>query len=179
MSQSLGKTKTITIIKIDEAKNETEKDLLVVKMPLGRYEPFLRELSKIPKTISGIVKLLFGDGQEGMKDIKNGKEEQDRQKSEQPEDPFIDAILSLPLILADHWGDLISLVSMASGIDEEEISEIDADEAMQIIIAIIEINNFFGLKDRYQTLLLNYATVNQKQAGKAPMSIPGPKKKAK
>ena len=179
MSQSLGKTKTITIIKIDEAKNETEKDLLVTKMPLGRYEPFLRELSKIPKTISGIVKVLFGDGQEGMKDIEAGKEEQNQQEIEKSEDPFIDAILSLPLILADHWGDLISLVSMASGIDEEEISEIDADEAMQIIVAIIEINNFFGLKDRYQTLLLNYAAANQKQTGKAPMSVPKPKKKAK
>jgi hypothetical protein len=145
MSKSLPKIKKVEVSDVS-GDIEAVKTLTVKKMPLGRYAAFWVEVAKIPETIGGLVKALMGSGD--MQKLAADLEETLNDPDAPIDDPVIDFMLKLPGILAAHWGDLISIVSIATGIEEEELNQIDVDEAVNVIMAAIEVNNFFGVRDR-------------------------------
>ncbi len=162
---SLPKVKTLTVTGV-EGTGETT--LTISKMPLGRYATFLTELAKIPKTLSGIVKLFF-DQPDATKVVLEGAvedgvvETKPAKQDEISDEQFLEIIMSLPDILVNNWEDLIKLLHIASGIPEEEVRKLDLDEAVQVVVVVIEVNNFFGIKDRYQTLLEKVAISEQQK----------------
>ncbi len=145
MSKSLPKIKKVEVSDVS-GDTEAVKTLTVKKMPLGRYAAFWVEVAKIPKTVSGLLKALMGSG--NMQKLATDLEETLNDPDAPVDDPVIDFLLELPNILVAHWEDLITIISIATGIEEEELNQIDIDEAVTVIMAAIEVNNFFGVRDR-------------------------------
>lgn len=135
--KSHNKKKTV---EYTDVSGEEIRTAVVRKMPLGRYAELFEGLKEIPQTISGVTKMLLG--------VRPEKED-----LPDTEDPVIDAFMAVPAILAQHWNDLVKLLSIASEISEDEIAVMDLDEAASVVFAIIEVNNFFGIKGRYQALM--------------------------
>jgi len=174
---SLPKRKWVEVSDL-EGEEEAVKNFVVDKMPIGRYGAFWQELSKIPKTISNIVKMLFNepitkdDFQAAAAERGDHEQAQEIAKSgEISNDQLIDAVFALPEILTEHWDDLVSALAIASGIGEDELRKLDLDEGVQVIEAVIEVNNFFGIGNRCQELM------GRKQAAQQnPMTVPNKKK---
>lgn len=166
MSKSLPKR--ITINTFDSGGNEIE--LVITNMPIGRYAAFLDELAKIPKSLSGVVKMLFDEKptQEELDEF--GQALVSDGETESTGDNVVDALLELPIILAKHWSSLVKLLSIASDIPEEDLEVVDLDTAVQVVIAVVDVNNFFGIRDRYQDFMVKKAIASRKQNQK--MSAP-------
>lgn len=156
---SLPKIKKVTVSTISAEGVQSEKVLTVIKMPLGRYGQFLERMSEVPASVSDSVKMLLGDAP--------GSEE-----------PVIDTILQLPAILAKHWPDLIGLLSIASGVAEEDVADLDFDEASMLFEAVVKVNNFFGAAGRLQRMAAWFGQ-DTASAGKQTTQrmTPPPKKK--
>ncbi len=156
MSKSLPKR---IEVKYTDMAGEEEKTAIVTKMPLGRYSQFFKDAEEIPQTVSEIAHLLFG-----------GKVKEENLPD--TEDPVVDFFLEIPKILTKHWQDLINLLSLASGVDKSELEMMDLDEASQVAMAVVEVNNFFGIKGHYQgmmtrqlnKLIQNHQTLNAPKA---------------
>ncbi len=133
MSVSLPKVKTITIT---GPGGVGEDVLTIAKMPIGRYSSLLLEAAEIPKSVKGIAKMLFG-------------EKASPEEVPEDTDEFIDFILEIPALLAQNWSDIISLVSIASGVEKSKLETVDIDEATVILEAVMDVNNFFGVRERY------------------------------
>lgn len=129
---SLFKTEIVAVCYAKPDGEIVESVLTITKLPLGRYAQFLQKLAEIPATISNSVKLLFGDALGLGPGAPAGEV-----------DPMLDVALHLPAILAQHWNDLVGLLSVASGVSEEVLSSIGLNEALQIVRAIISVNDFF------------------------------------
>jgi len=151
-------------------------------MPLGRYGQFMEELEKIPGTIKTVAKMFLGDSVQ-KEDFQKAAEErgdndhaeQIAQDSEITNDQMIEAVFAIPGILTKHWNDLVTLLSIASGVSEEDLKNIDLDEATQVVVAVIEVNNFFGIGDRYLEIMGRKANAQM-----GAMTVPqAPKKKRK
>jgi len=178
-SVSLPKRKWIEVSDLS-GDEETVKNFIVDKMPIGRYSEFWQELSKIPKTISNIVKMLFNepvtkeDFRAAATERGDDEHAEEIAKSEEiTNNQLIEAVFALPEILTEHWDDLVSALAIASGIDEKDLRQLDLDEGVQVIEAVIEVNNFFGVGDRCRELM------GRKQAAQqAQMTVPN-KRKAK
>ena len=175
MEKSLPKVKKIKVTNV-VAGQEHEKELIVTKMPLGRGAEFLRELAKIPKTIENIAKMMFGEPVKTADFVEAAKQRaQDPEQAEKIAASFgddisnndlIEAVFALPSILVEHWDDLVNLLAIASEIPVEELRKLDIDEATTVIFAVIEVNNFFGIGDRYREML------GRKKAAQQAMTIP-------
>ncbi len=171
---SLAKIKQVTVSDISDG-TQKEKVLTVRKMPLGDMAEFFRELSKIPKTLGTVAKLLLGDSKKPVTkaDFVEAAEERGEvitNDGEVSNDDIIDAVLSLPEILADNWDNLIKPLSLMSGVTIEDLIPLDFDEATVVIVAAIEVNNFFGIGDRYRELL------GRKKLAQAAMTVPKKKR---
>lgn len=141
---SLPKIKKITVSTITPEGEQGEKVLTVTKMPLGRYSQFLKKISGVPDSISENVRKLFGETLD--------KDGQPADTS----DPVTDTILQLPVILAKHWPDLISILSIASGVPEKDVADLDFSEGTMLFEAIVEVNDFFGAASRLQQIAARF-----------------------
>ncbi len=83
---------------------------------------------------------------------------------------FLDAMLEIPTILAKHWTEVVGLLAIASGIEKKRLEDLDLDEATMIVEAVIEVNNFFGIKDRYDKMMMRKVIAEKQQ--KPSMSAP-------
>ncbi len=174
--KSLPKVKDITVSTFEGGKQQ-DKTLTVIKMPLGRYTQFFTELEKIPETIKVITKMFFGEGADKEGFAEAAKERGDEEGAEKIEaadevtnEQMIEAIFQLPSILTKHWGDLVELLAIASGLPKDDIEQLDLDEATTVVMAVVEVNNFFGIGNRYKELLFRKEaqrmTVPQKKKNK-------------
>ncbi len=154
---SLNKIQQVKVSDIVDGQ-QLEKVLTVQKMPLGRHAEFFREIGKVPKTLSSLAKLFFGDSRKPAtkEDFAEAAEERGDEISDSEDlstEDIIDALVVLPDILADNWEDLIKAFSLLSGVAVEDLEPLDLDEATAVIVAAVEVNNFFGIGDRYRELL--------------------------
>ena len=180
-NKSLPKIKKVVVSEIS-GEQQLERILVVSKMPLGRYGQFMQELEKIPETLKAVTKMFLGDGTK-KEDFQKAAEERGdseqakeiSQSDEVTNDQMIEAVFSIPGILTKHWDDLVMMLSIASGVEEEVLRKIDLDEATQVVVAVIEVNNFFGIGDRYLEIMGRKAN-----AQRGAMTVPqAPKKKRK
>lgn len=89
------------------------RTLVVKKLPLGRYAELLKALQNLPKHINGL------DG------LSNDQ-----------------IIPKIPTILAESLPDVIALFTIATDLKKEEVEEMGLDEATDVFLAIIEVNNY-------------------------------------
>ena len=101
-----------------------EKVFKVKKMPLGRYAQAIEELEKIPELVGQIATM-------------------------ETEDIF----KQLPKMLATSFEDVVGVLSIATGIDKTFLQEeVDLEEAIELVHAVIEVNNFFALGRKLQEM---------------------------
>lgn len=94
-----------------------EKVFKIKKMPLGRYAQAMEELEKIPGLVGQLTNM-------------------------ETEDIF----KQLPKMLATSFGDVVGVLSVATKIEKEFLQEeVDLEEAVDLVQAVIEVNNFFAL----------------------------------
>jgi len=97
----------------------------IKKMPLGRFVDLFKVIGELPKELSQW----------------EGKTNEDIFKS-------------LPSLLVSATPQLISAISVASNIPEEKLKdEMGLDDLTQILMAILEVNNFEEIKKNFKSLL--------------------------
>ena len=125
-------------------------DVQVKKIPLGRYAQVIREIKGLGKVIDKIA----------------GTDE-------------VDILNAIPEIVADCWGDLVNVIALATGIEEEALNEeIGLNEGYDLVIAILEVNDFFALIGKVQALPENHQELWKKfdKMRKKNQQKPGSKK---
>lgn len=90
-----------------------KKTIEVSKLPLGKYAELLRALDELPKNLAGIDKI---DNDE--------------------------IVSRIPNIIANALPEFIKIVSIATPLKEDEIVELGLDEVVDVVLAIIEANNY-------------------------------------
>jgi len=190
--------KKVAIIQVTDRSGEGEKELTIRKLPLGDYAELLLALSEIPRSLSGVFKMLFGDrtgAAEVVKGVQDeegpefagtwgqGQQDQDQDQDQefQPyhdpnqDDPLIEAMVQLPLIAANHWKDVVDVLAIASTLEKEDIQDLSLDEVAAVIESIFQVNDFFGARDRLAGIQFNYLLKNKQLARAAVKSSSGKK----
>lgn len=94
-------------------------DVVVTKLPLGKYADLLRAVKTLPNEL---IKLWQG--------------------SEQKLDMAV-LLPQLPVLMADTWPDFIGILAIATDKDAEWLSEnVDLAEGAEIFAAAIELNDY-------------------------------------
>lgn len=117
-----------------------QKEFVVKKMPLGRYAELLNAIEELPpevtKEIAGLDKIST--------------------------DQFLS---KLPLILGKSFPKLVKAISAASGIPEDILLvEADLVEAVQVVKAIFEVNDFLAVKNALVAAFQKKPTATEKPA---------------
>lgn len=89
------------------------RTLVVRKLPLGKYAQLLKSLQNLPKHINGL------DG------LSNDE-----------------IIPKIPTILAESLPDVVAVFTIATDLKKEEVEELGLDEATDVFLAILEVNNY-------------------------------------
>lgn len=96
--------------------NTLHKTIDIKKLPLGKYAELLGAIKELPKHLNSFEKL------------DNAK--------------IIDA---LPQLISSAMPDFIHIMTIATELDKKEIESIGLDEAVDIVLAVIEVNNYKGI----------------------------------
>mgnify|MGYP003971268447 CR=1 FL=1 len=99
------------------------KTIEVNKLPLGKYAELLKALDELPKKISSL------DGLENE-----------------------EILTKLPIIIADSLPEFIKIICIASPLTEDEVNSISLDEAVDVVLGIIKVNNYQGIFDKIKNL---------------------------
>lgn len=110
------------------------KTIEVNKLPIGKYSELLKALDQLPKALGGL------DG------FTNDE-----------------VVAKIPAIIADSLPEFIKIVCIATPLTEEEVTNMGLDEAVDVVLAIIEVNNYKGIFDKVK----NLTAQKQLQAQKA------------
>lgn len=89
------------------------RTLEVKKLPLGKYADLLKALQKLPAQLN----LLSGANQDEL-------------------------IAKIPLVIGESLPDFFGVFKVATDITDQELEEIGLSEAVDIFIAIMEVNQF-------------------------------------
>lgn len=110
----MGDSNTISV--------ETELGVVEVrKMALNDYAELLRALDKLPKQIGQII----GDDKVDFKNMESAE-----------------ILTLLPAILADSWSDIVALIAVPTDHDAATLGTLDGPDAVDVIVAIFELNDF-------------------------------------
>lgn len=96
------------------------RELIVKKLPLGKYAELLGAIKQLPKHIQNLGAF---------------------------DNPTI--IAQLPQLIAGATPDFMAIISIATDLKKEEVEALGLNEAVKILIAIIEVNKY---KEVYQDL---------------------------
>ena len=99
------------------------KTIEVSKLPLGKYAELLKALEELPKVLAD------------MGDIDNDK-----------------LIKLLPSIIAKSLPDFVRMICIATPLEEDEVNLISLDEAVDIVLAVVKVNNYQGIFDKVKNL---------------------------
>ena len=101
------------------------KEVTVSKLPLGKYAEVLNALDKLPEKVSGLDKV--------------------------SEDKLFSL---LPKMIADSFPELLKIISIASDVPVEELSnEYGLDDVTLLLKGIFEVNDFDSVRKNIQGLL--------------------------
>lgn len=89
------------------------RELEVKKLPLGKYAELLKAVHELPKNLGGLDKMT--------------------------NDQLFE---KLPFLIATSLPDLMGILAIATDLKAEEINEMGLDEAVKVIVAVIEVNNY-------------------------------------
>ena|SRR6266567_2195732 len=107
-------------------------DVVVHKMALRDYADLLRALDKLPDVLK---KFAASRSEAELKAIN-----------------YVDLIEILPSLLAEAWPDVIGLISVPTNRDAEFLGKVDGPDAVDIIVAIIQLNDFKRIMESVKKL---------------------------
>jgi hypothetical protein len=111
------------------------KTIEIKNLPLGRYAELLKALKKLPKNVRDI---------------------QDANAST--------VIEQLPILIGNSWSDFMDIFAIASPLSKEEIeNEIDLNDAVDVTLAIIEVNNYKEIYEKVKKALAQPAQITEGQ----------------
>lgn len=110
-----------------------DKEIVVRKLPLGKYAELLNAIETLPKSIGGL------DG------LSND-----------------DIFSQIPKLIAKSLPEVIKILSIATDMGEDEIAGLGLDEVMRLLKAIAEVNNFSEVFDTIKKALPNRKMVPAK-----------------
>lgn len=114
-STALGASKIIVVPTEDG-------DVIVRRLALGEYAGLLRAFKKLPGELGQFI-----DGS-GESDFKNSS--------------TAEMIQRLLPVLEGSWLDLVGILALPTDKDEAFIAELDAGDAMEVLAAMLELNNY-------------------------------------
>jgi hypothetical protein len=92
------------------------KELEIKPLPLGKYAELMRVFEKLPEHLGGLA------------GVSNDE-----------------ALKKLPLLLADSLPEMAKILSIGSGLSEDEIYGLELSEATDLFLAVYEVNNYSGI----------------------------------
>lgn len=112
-------------MKIKEIKLSNGKTVTIKNLPLGKYAELLKAIKKLPKTL------------QDLETVDNKA-----------------IIENLPLIIANSWGDFMDIFTIATPLKKDEIeNDIDLDDAVEITLAVIEVNKYKEIYEKVKKAL--------------------------
>lgn len=97
-----------------------DQKITIEKLPLGKYADLMRALQNLPAK---------------FKDINMSNNEQ--------------FFAQLPAIIADNIPEVVDLLNIATGMQKEEIEALGLHEVVNLVVAVIEVNQY---KDVYEQI---------------------------
>lgn len=89
------------------------KTLVVKQLPLRRYAELLEAIQNLPKSLGGFEKLTNDD-----------------------------LFNQLPLLVSKSLPDVLKMLTIATDLKQEEIDELGLSDAIKIVVAVVEVNDY-------------------------------------
>lgn len=118
---------------------ETELGIITVrKMALNDYVELLRALDILPKKFGELI----NGGTVDFKSMENSQ-----------------FLTMLPAIIADSWSDLVAIIAVPTDQSAEQLGKLSGPDAVDVIVAIFELNDFARIVASVKKLLALRAKV--------------------
>lgn len=138
MSKALPRTKVVEISIIDEAGQEQIQKVTVKKAGLGRWKQIINALKKLINMLPEFLKTKGIEDPEAFIDSLS----------------YTDLIAMIPDILDMAADEFINLLAVGTGLDVEFLEEnVGIDEAIELVEAIIQVNDIFGAVEKGKNLI--------------------------
>lgn len=138
MSKTLPRVKIVEIIVIDEDGQEQSKKITVKKAGLGRWKQIINALKKL---INMLPEFLETKGVENPETFIDSLS-------------YTDLIAMIPDILDMAADEFINLLAIGTGLDVEFLEvNVGIDEAIELVEAIIQVNDIFGAVEKGKNLI--------------------------
>lgn len=105
-------------------KLSTGKEVIIAKLPIGKYAELLRAFKELPNKVSGMDKL-------------------DNET----------IIAELPTILADSLPEFLQILAIATPLAVEELQELGADDIVDLVLAAVEVNKYKEIVEKIKKAL--------------------------
>lgn len=102
----------------------SDNELIIKKLPIGRYAELLRQLKKLPKVLKTL-----------------------------PEINTSTILEALPDILAESEDDFFGLINIATDIPVDELKKYGLNEIVDIVIAVFEVNQYKEVYEKIKKAL--------------------------
>lgn len=93
-----------------------DKTIEISKLPLGKYADLLSKIKELPKHLQSV---------QGLTNDK--------------------ILEQLPFLISVALPDVIAILTVATNLKAQEIEEMGLDEVTEVVLAVIEVNNFKGV----------------------------------
>lgn len=109
-----------------------EKTVTISKLPLGKYAELLKALKELPKKVEGLDKMT-------------------------PDEVMKNA----PQLIGEALPEFIQILSIATPLTKEELEQIGLDEAVRLVIAVFEVNNYREVYENAKKALARPAEIKR------------------
>lgn len=96
----------------------------VKKLPLGRYSELIKCLKELPQKVGGLDKLSSDE-----------------------------IFQRLPAIIAEAWPEVVNMLSIATDVKAEELNQLGLDDAVTLVEAVFEVNNYQAVIEKVKKML--------------------------
>lgn len=115
-------------------KLENNRELEIRKLPLGKYAELIKSLKGLLKQVGGLDKL----STEQLFEV-------------------------LPELIANNLPEFIKLFTIATDLTYEEAEQLGLDEAVKIVVAIVEVNNYRAVYENLKKVFAHPPVPTQNQ----------------
>lgn len=138
MSKSLPRTKVVEITVIDETGQEHVQKVVVKKAGLGRWKQIINAIKRLFNLLPEFLQTKGIEDPEAFIDSLS----------------YTDLIALIPDILDMAADEFINLLAVGTGLDVEFLEEnVGIDEAIELVEAIIQVNDIFGAVEKGKNLI--------------------------
>jgi hypothetical protein len=138
MSKALPRIKVVEITVLDEAGQEQTQQIYVKKAGLGRWKQIINSIKKLFKLLPEFLESQgIDDSEEFIESLS-----------------YMDMIAMIPDIMDMAADEFINLLAMGTELEVDFLKEhVGIDEAVDLVEAIIEVNNLLGAIEKGKNLI--------------------------